>query len=421
VIQILAVIHVVLCIDQPFKNRTFIDCSNAGLKRLPDIPPSRFSYFLSLNVSNNDISIIENVSYLHKISMLDISRNNLREIDNTIANNLENATYIDISNNPRLTQLPQMFQYHNVCSRHMKNLHVNCDCQSKWIEKWVQSRPCHESQDNLFKCEIPKIGIKRALDFSPEDLECSPEGFLLFLGTIIAMVILTLVLIGIVVYTFRYELLILCLRMRQKSRNIVVPFYEYDVFLSFNDADDYVDKWVNDLLEPELTKAGYNVFQPNRDVTFGAERDPEIIKILSKTRNFLTIMSESYLQESEEGMRSWTENEWKYGWNNFKTDRSKNIVLVNFDHLSAFNVDNPQIKAFLRVGCTVDFKNHDRKIMQEIFEKLGPSLRKSFAIKAMENKLPKFSMFDIFTIPNKMPYSINDSNLGTYEGCPKMS
>ncbi|XP_060573721.1 slit homolog 1 protein-like [Ruditapes philippinarum] len=379
------------CVDEPKKNTSFIDCSNSDLKWLPGIPYSRFSYFVALNVSNNQISTIGNVSYLHRISILDISRNNLKEI-NTIANHLDNATYIDISNNPRLRQLPQMFQYHNVCSRHMKNLQISCDCQSKWIEKWVHSRSCNEFQDYFFQCEIPKIGIRRAVDFNPEDLECSPEGFLFYFEIIIAGVILSLVLIGILVYTFRYELLILCLRMRQKSRNIVVPLNEYDVFLSFNDADDDVDGWVNSILVPELTNAGYSVFQPNRDVAFGSERDSEIIDILSKTHNFLTIMSESYIQESEDGMRSWTENEWKYGWNNFKSDRSKNIVLVNFDYLSSFDVNQPQIKAFLRVGCTVDFKNYDRKIMQQIFEKLGKPCRiPSLAVKTFDNKKVNFN------------------------------
>jgi hypothetical protein len=185
--------------------------------------------------------------------------------------------------------------------------------------------------------------------------------------------------------------------MRLKSRNTVVPLNEYDVFLSFNDADEDVDRWVNSILVPELTNAGYSVFKPNRDATFGAERDSEIIDILSKTRNFLTIMSESYLQESEEGMRSWTENEWKYGWNNFKNDRSKNIVLVNFDHLSSFDVNKPQLKAFLRVGCTVDFKNHDRKIMQEIFEKLGLPYKSPTTVDKIGNRELTSNLYEIFT------------------------
>ncbi|XP_053376335.1 uncharacterized protein LOC123531284 [Mercenaria mercenaria] len=399
------------CIDQPYKDTLYIDCSNSDLTTLPEIPYSRYSHYVSLNVSNNQIATITNVSYLSRISMLDISRNNLVEINNNVANLLENATYIDISNNPKLRQLPQLFQYHNVCSRNMQNLQISCDCRTRWIEKWVHSRPC-ETHDNLFLCEIAQAGIKPAFEFAQEDLDCSPNGFPFLLEILIAAAIIILILIGTPIYIFRYELLILCLRMRKLRRTTVLPLNKYDVFLSFNDVDDDITKWVNYKLESELIKAKYKVFQPSRDVAFGAERDSEIIKVLSTTRNFLVVVSDSYLQEADEGMRSWTENEWKYGWNNFKADRSKNIVLVNFDHVSSFDVIHPQIKAFLRVGCTVDFKNQNGNIMQEIFEKLGKPLHMpQMTNKALENKKQKLEQFELFTIVNNDDHFLQHENI----------
>jgi hypothetical protein len=169
----------------------------------------------------------------------------------------------------------------------------------------------------------------------------------------------------------RYEILIIFLRLRQKKRNAINPLQPYDVFISFNDNDDAVRTWINKFLEPNLAKTGYNVFNPSRDIAYGAERDAEVISTISNTRNFLLVLTDSYLTEPVDGQRSWTENEWKYGWNQFKSDRSKNIVLVNFDHASSFDVEHRQIMAFLRVGTTVQFKNNTRNIMEEIHRKLG--------------------------------------------------
>ncbi|XP_045173856.2 uncharacterized protein LOC123535311 isoform X2 [Mercenaria mercenaria] len=357
------------CVDKPNEDTLYVDCSNSQLTKIPKLPNSKYSKFISLNVSGNKIKKLDNTSILSKLSMLDISRNNLNIIDEKAASLLENASYIDLSYNPNLRQLPQTFQYHNVCSRNMFNLQIICDCQFVWIEKWVHSRQC-TNLDKLFKCDIPETGIKPAIQFTEENLECFKTEKSYILEILMGGLVLILILAGSLIYYFRYEILIICLRARQKRQNEVTPLYKYDVFLSYNDTDDNVSQWVNRILVSNLIKTGYRVFQPNRDVAFGSERNSEIIPVISKTRNFLVIMSDSYLAEAG-GMRSWTENEFKFGWNNFKADKSKNIVLVNFDHMSSFDVIHSQIKAFLRVGCTVDFKNRDGTIMEEIYTKLG--------------------------------------------------
>lgn len=362
------------CVDKPNEETLFIDCHNSGLTQWPKIPQSKFSKFVSLNISGNQITKFENSSYLPKLSMLDISGNNLLEIDPLAAELLENASYIDISNNPNLKSLPQTFQYHNVCSRHMRNLQVRCDCQTLWIEQWLQSKTC-ESYNHLFTCNIPDVGVKPAHLFSESDLKCFSKDKNYMIEIVTAAFILLLIIAGIFTYNFRYELLIIYLRLQQRRRNTVYPLYKYDVFLSFNEADDSICPWVDRTLEPYLINKGYKVFQASRDVAFGSERNSEIINIISKTRNFLTIMSENYFENANEGACSWTENEWKHGWNHFKQDKCKKIVLINFDHLSSFNVSHLQIKAYLRVGYTINFENRDRKILENICNILGKPFR----------------------------------------------
>ena len=358
------------CVDKPNEDTLVVDCSNAGLKEMPKLPNSKFSKYISLNVSGNHITKLNNNSMLSKLSILDISRNDLRKVEDYEARMLENATQVYISFNPRLLNLPQTIQYHNVCLRSTEGLQINCNCESLWIEEWVHSRSCTNS-NRLFTCVLSDNSVKPALHFAEHLLECYETGIVYILITIIIGALLFLIIIaGIAVYFFRYEILIIFLRARQTKRNIILPSFQYDVFLSYNDKDDDVSQWVENILDKNLIRKGYKVFRSNRDIPFGEERDSHVISTMAKTKNFLIIMTDSYLEE-EEDMRPWTENEWKYGWNHYKMDRTNNIVLVNFDHVSSFKVIHPQIKAFLRVGSTVDFKNRDGKIMEEIYTKLG--------------------------------------------------
>ncbi|XP_045173366.1 toll-like receptor 13 [Mercenaria mercenaria] len=385
------------CTDRPHDHTIFINCSyDQGkqvdkLNSLPKIPNSKYSAFTSLDISGHNIANITNLTRLSNISMLNVSHNNLLEINNEVVKALENAT-VDISDNTNLRELPKMFlQYRNVCTTYMKNLQITCDCSSLWIETWLNSKKMCINEENMFNCELPNGEIKPALSFRASDIDCSPTGFNFLSETVIAGVIVFLILTGTLIYSFRYELLILCVRMKQARRNNVMSQYRYDVFLSFNDADVNVMKWVNEILVDKLVDEGYRVFQPGQDINFGAERDSEVLKTINETSNFLLIFSDSYLDQDIDGMRPWTENEWKYGWYNFLKERHKNLIVVNFDHASPFEINHPQIKAFLRVGSTIDFKNHDRKIISDICKKLGkPFFAPIVNVRGFDNMNKKF-------------------------------
>ncbi|KAL4223683.1 hypothetical protein ACF0H5_017151 [Mactra antiquata] len=121
-----------LCIDKPYDGIIYIDCSNGDLGELPDVPYSEYSSHIYLNISDNRINTIRNVSYLSKIDVIDLSKNDIVEIPSEVANLLENASVIDISDNLRLKSLPREFQRRDVCKTFMRNLEIRCDCT--WIE-----------------------------------------------------------------------------------------------------------------------------------------------------------------------------------------------------------------------------------------------------------------------------------------------
>ncbi|KAL4228126.1 hypothetical protein ACF0H5_013561 [Mactra antiquata] len=383
------------CVDKPSENTLYINCANGNLKEMPNISNSAHSKYISLNVSGNNIQTIKNKTYLPLLASFDISHNDLREINNDVIDILQDScTMLNISDNPKMTELPRKIQYRKTCSTHMNNLLVHCGCDTLWIETWLKQNVC--STDYVFQCNIPGVGVKLAADFHESDLQCKEESIVI-VASMIASGIILMIIIGFTVHSFKYELLILYLRSRRRKRNTVMSNFAYDVFISYNENEDHVREWVAKFLNPHLMKSGYTTFIALRDINFGAERDSEVISAIQNSQRFLIVLSESYLCGAYEGMRSWTENEWKYGWYNFRSCPYKKIVLVNFDHIKPSDVDHPVIKAYLRVGYTVDFKNQDRTIMDDIEKKLGgPAVLPDIDARVIENKKTKFSCDELF-------------------------
>ncbi|KAL4216986.1 hypothetical protein ACF0H5_023443 [Mactra antiquata] len=358
------------CVDKPFEDTMYINCANSNLKEMPNIPESVHSKFISLNVSGNNIQTIKNETYLSRVKTLDVSHNDLKEISEDVIKLLEeNCTMLNISNNPKITKLPRIIQYRPKCSTQMNNLLVHCGCDTLWIETWLKLNAC--STDHMFKCNIPAIGVKQATNFKEADLKCSEQTDVIVVASTISTGLLLMIMIGFIVHKLKYELLILYLRLIRRKGDAAMPKFTHHVFISYNEKEDHIREWIMKSLNPRLLESGYTTFIASQDAQYGAERNDEVISAIQNSRHFLIVLSENYLRKADEGIRSWTENEWKYGWHNFRVCPYKNIVLVNFDHMKPSDVKHPAINAYLRVGCTVDFKNLDRNIMDDIENKLG--------------------------------------------------
>ena len=379
-----------VCIDQPFNNTVFVDCSYLGLQNMPsELPVSTFSNKTLLNVSNNQIKELPNATYLRSLNVLDLNTNFINNIDNEKALLLENATLI-LSNNTFLRKIPSNFKYRSTCDIKMDQLVLDCTCDMTWIEPWLSTMQCEHAK--LFECFVPNHGLINATKFSSSMLECGPDTttFLVLIVSIISIIVL-LVVIGAMFYIFWYELLILCLIIRQKPIYLRHAEFDFDAAITFNEEDDGLRKWVSTVLGKELSRDGYNVFLPYKDTLYGTERDSEIIDVFNKTKTFVLVLSESYFQEMENNDRSWTENEWKYAWNQFKSNPKKNMVVVNYDYISSFDVPHRQIAAFLRVGNVIQFGNHENNIVSEVKTHIGSPRGIVQNSKGLENTKPVFT------------------------------
>ena len=364
------------CVDQPSSNTLFVNCSNANLKTIPAIlPESTLSDYIALDVSGNQITEINlNIPYLNKLASLNLANNQLGSVTNEIADILENST-LDISGNYPLRVLPETFQFRNLCSLYTQNLEIDCSCETLWIESWIQTKHKFCNHDEYFRCKVAGKGIISSKKFRRSLLDCNPEESAFYVVLYCLLIALGILCIGaIIVYTFRLEILVMILRLRQYSINFPICDFSCDVFIIINQEDAKLRIWVLQELRPTLLAKGYRVFLPIIDVLGGEARDSSIALTMENTRNALFILTESYLKEMNvdhvNGVS--TENEWKYAWHQMKKDKKKNVVIVNYDHLSSFSVQQSQIKAYLRVGHTVKFGNHDNNVLNRIMAKLGP-------------------------------------------------
>ncbi|XP_052815826.1 uncharacterized protein LOC128242634 [Mya arenaria] len=372
------------CIDQPQNNTVFVNCSNKALDKMPQfLPNSTFSEFISLDVSNN---FIRNISapYLDKLVHLDVSNNAIVEIDEDDITTLKEATVV-LSENKRLRRLPRNLQYRSMCNTVIVYTEIDCDCTNIWIENWFHAKSCEDQPIKSvdFKCLLPDRTVIEASDFKSDILRCEYDTTLLKQMSLIFSCILLLIVIGgSLLYKFRYEAIVLWLRLNHKSKD--PNMYTYDVAVTFNEDDDMLRGWVTRTLIPRLHNERYKVFRTYIDTEFGAHRDDAVAETYAKCRNFVLILSESYLEERPtadednfEQERKWTENEWKFAWHQYRADYNKNVLVINYDHISSFNVEHPQIRAVLRVGHVVHFGNHvsENEVLDEVVRKIGPSLR----------------------------------------------
>ncbi|KAL3866579.1 hypothetical protein ACJMK2_043867 [Sinanodonta woodiana] len=350
------------CTEKSRQRMLIVDCHDLGLTTLPDhLPKTSFSY--ELNVCNNSISVLDARDYLKNVSVLKICNNELQRIDIGVIEVIKNITNLSLANNGGFLQsLPRSIQYLTADSLDLRNLTIFCDCDTIWISEWLQFRQV--DSDTVY-CHTESYGRIKAIAFKDvHGDKCKVKDFkTIIISICIAVVLLIIILTTVISYKFRYEIRIL-LRRQHNS----VGKFQYDIYISFDENNDCLLRWVKQILVPFLDNCGYCTYLPMRDCLPGNINEEDAQNVLHETRCFLVIVSSSYL--CQEG-RPRTEIEWKYAWDLYVSDKHRKIVMINFDHLPASRVDPPKIKAFIRVRKALDFRNRDGMHLSDIDRAIG--------------------------------------------------
>ena len=205
--------------------------------------------------------------------------------------------------------------------------------------------------------------ILNASTISPDNF-CKITDDLFPLTLTVCLGIVFLIFTMYIIHIYRYEIYLLWRKVKVRSRKVRLMTH-YDAYISYDEENFEVRRWIIYIMLPYLERQGYHIFLPCRDLEIGGIQKEQILLNISKSKNFIVFVTENYVQ-SEEGMF-----EWNSIWNSFKKNDDRNIIIVNCDLMTTGCISSSLFSAFVRLGWYIDFCNYDHSILVDIKKRLG--------------------------------------------------
>ncbi|XP_062566733.1 slit homolog 2 protein-like [Saccostrea cucullata] len=251
------------CIEQPSRYRMIVDCSNQNLTSLPTYLPETI-YNIELNCSNNAITEVMPVNYLRKLSVLDLSGNQVTEISDTVLSRLGNLESLYLTDHG-LPKLTRGFADIDASKVWFGRNSVSCTCQEKWIKAWRLGSKVNSS--NPLLCRTDSHGILRAeITFD----NCIEKEFDRTFFTLLLIPATALVAIFIA-RVLRFDAIMLK-SLFTKSKNV---HYSYDVYVLFDDTNSDIIKYVLEIFR-YLQHNGFECFVPPIHGDYADVRDVQL-------------------------------------------------------------------------------------------------------------------------------------------------
>lgn len=353
------------CYRQPSQDRTVVDCNSAGLTHLPKhMPPFND---LQVFLNNNSIKEIGFVSYLQRITHLDLSGNMVEKITEKAAQAINNNISIVLQGN-NLKSIPTSFKSKDPCKLHLGYVYIPCNCQTQWVPNWLAVRKLDTCANlsNIF-CET-SAGNTPAFDFDFKSLDCNPNNSLRDSVLSVAGAALLCIVALALCYNYRYEIYLLRNNPTKPRKNNLQ--YKNDVYITVHEDDQAQVIWALKILIPYLGNRGYSVYFPPTDGIIGNIREEEIINQVGKSRNYIVLLTGKFTENGCDEM--WQGMEWRYIWNSFKSQpHLKNIVIINYAQLRPYDFEISPIRAFLALNFCIDFANRKHMMLKNICLRLG--------------------------------------------------
>ena len=157
------------------------DCSNLGLVEIPQNLPNYTDWLI---VSENNISSLNEeilqTSFFPYLTKLDISGNSLVNISNLFEVyicSISRLSLLDISNN-NLTTLPRnIMNISSLSNLWLRGNSFKCICDNFWMKDWLNNSGIVEHYTNI-TCTMSKADAKeiRMIDMDPQEVGCPLPG-----------------------------------------------------------------------------------------------------------------------------------------------------------------------------------------------------------------------------------------------------
>lgn len=357
------------CIEQPRRDRLFIDCSNQSLHTLPaEMPQSLFN--LEIDFSDNSIINIDNREYLKRTVEINFERNLLKTVDKTFIENIPMMSSVNLKEN-QITTLAKEIQNLHPDIFLFNQTEVVCECSSEWIKIWRELK--HANKSFEFGCRAENgHGVVIEL-FSFIDLFCEtekPDNSAIIIGFLVLLSILSFVLTAL--FFFHFELSILGAKLRRKTHKD----WNRDVFISFDEENIEVFIFIQKILKPNLIRKGYKVFASD-DMLFGQSRDlKDEHNVQVEPRDVIIVLSDNFDKPKNINDNCWIMTEFDYCWKKFIGLHIRNLITLNFDSLSSSDLSNRKLKAVKRICPCVLVPDRRHEVLARFETILGAPIRK---------------------------------------------
>ncbi|KAK3107835.1 hypothetical protein FSP39_023216 [Pinctada imbricata] len=244
---------------------------------------------------------------------------------------------------------------------------LDCTCDDvnkmyKWLPDFIRSSG--STFNRTVHCNINGKTIDARIVTS-KYLGCE-DNFIL--DNIVILIALFLLLLSVVLLTliflFRFELFIVYRKIKQKE--VVAETYLHDIYISMENENEILLRWVLHQFCPSLENRGYKVFLPPRDMGVGCFREEVTRQIIKCSRCVVVFLTASFANGDDD----WMALEWRVAWQQYKMNDSKKLIIVNYDQMRYGDVDDYVLGKYLWWGTCLDFCTR-RKFLQSIITEIG--------------------------------------------------
>ncbi|CAC5367124.1 unnamed protein product [Mytilus coruscus] len=207
-------------------------------------------------------------------------------------------------------RIPRSLQMLKQCQISSGQIIMKCTCKDVWLKIWLplQYQNCANSTQVLCNNNglLPPI-----TEIEKENIGCSASvKNTSLVNSSICAAVFAVITCAMIVYKLRFELFISTRTVMNFFRNPLSPSSViHDIYISSNEDDELIRKWLLTSLVPCLEKKGFDVFLFFRNSTIGKPWEQETIDVISKSRNLII-----FLSDDAKGNQQWNKREWNYAW-----------------------------------------------------------------------------------------------------------
>ncbi|XP_052079734.1 toll-like receptor 4 [Mytilus californianus] len=271
-----------------FKHLEKLEIIDLSDNRIPKLPYLIFESIQSIKEIHLKRNVLENmqfkIDHMRKLTLLDISNNMIRFLDDDATANLETvAKYstnltVDLSENP-----------------------IQCVCSNINFIRWMAATEIRFKGLTSYSCQLSnltKISLAHPKDLE-QILEKECSSYLsLILGICLALVLSVLTVTTGIVYRYRWKLRYLYFMAKLKYKKTPSIFkndlsYDFDVFVSYADEDQL---FVHNKFITHVERDGeFRVCAHKRDFLVGKDIAANITDAIHRSRKTVCIISHNFL------------------------------------------------------------------------------------------------------------------------------